>query len=451
LDARSAGNASVRSNPKVARPGYTFPMDSAPKMSSETAHPPTLPGTGPIAPKDATTPPTGRAVAAAPSSRPIGSPPARRAVGRTIAGATLLAALVALTGWNATRSPALIEAREAEASDDLTNAIRAALDHLDRRPWSREACLIAARCLSKLDFGNEAEPYYRRAKVSTLEDLHHRAYGLVRSNLRDRADAAYREILAKWQNDVTSLRIKAGVHLARRHWDNALDVADHLIGISSGPAPAFLPVAVGDRWKLKSEEVVSPAAIGYAIQGIVNHDLLWFESAAASFERALELDPNLRSIPLGRSLFWTHLAEDLLITGRATDCRVYLTRATREADDPALLELLGRAYYQEGSNDDAERCWRRTLELAPRHYGALMDLASLEMDRGRPEESIPLLTRAVEVKPDSYPARYSLGLACRRLGRLDEARRFEEQAGQLRQGPEKDARTFIAPTDRPKP
>jgi tetratricopeptide (TPR) repeat protein len=426
-------------------------MDSAPKMSSETAAPPKLSGADPIAPKDGAAQPARRAAAATASTRPVKPPSSRRAMVRTIAGATLLAGLVALTAWNATRSPALAEAREAEAGDDFTTAIRAALDHLDRRPWSREACLIAARCLSKLDFGAEAEPYYQRAGSKTLEDLHHRAYGLVRSDLRDRADASYRQILARWPQDVTSLRIKAGVHLARRHWDNALIVADQLIAISSGPAPAFLPVAVGDRWRLKPEEVVSPAAIGYTLQGIVNHDLLWFESAAEAFERALELDPDLRSVPLGRSIFWSHLGEDLLLSGRATDCRVYLTRATRETEDPALLDLLGRAYHQEGSNEDAERCWRRTLALAPRHYGALMGLASLEMDRGRPEAAIPLLTRAVEVKPDSYSARYSLGLLYRRQGRLDEARRFEEQAGQLRHGPEKDARTFVAPTDRPRP
>jgi tetratricopeptide (TPR) repeat protein len=425
-------------------------MDSAHELSSETAAPPTHHGAGPIAPKEGAGKKTRRAGAAAPSTRPIEPPAARRHPVRTIAGATLLAGLAALTGWNATRSPALAEAREAEAGDDLTNAIRAALDHLDRRPWSREASLIAARSLSKLDFGAEAEPYYGRAGSLSLADLHHRAYGLVRSDLRDKADKAYREILARWPDDVTSLRIQAGVHLARRHWDNALIVADRLIGISSGPAPAFLPVAVGNRWRLKPEEVVSPAAIGHTIQGIVNHDLHWPESAAQSFERALELDPELRSVPLGRSLFWSHLAEDLLASGRATDCRVYLTRATREADDPGLLDLLGRAYRQEGSIEDAERCWRRALQLSPRLYDASMDLASLEMDRGRPEAAIPLLTRAVEVKPDSYQAHYILGLAYRRQGRLDEARRFEEQAEQLRHRPEKDSRTFMAPTDRPK-
>ncbi len=46
---------------------------------------------------------------------------------------------------------------------ELTSCLRDSLDHLGRRPWSRDAALLSAQCLSRLDFAADAEPYYRRA------------------------------------------------------------------------------------------------------------------------------------------------------------------------------------------------------------------------------------------------------------------------------------------------
>src|SRR5208337_3704587 len=64
---------------------------------------------------------------------------------------TLLAGLLALTGWNVTRSNGLDQARQAYARSELVPCLQQTLDHLTRRPWSREASLLAARCLSRLD------------------------------------------------------------------------------------------------------------------------------------------------------------------------------------------------------------------------------------------------------------------------------------------------------------
>ena len=70
-----------------------------------------------------------------------------------------------------------------------------ALDHLERRPWSRDAALLAGRCLSRLDYADQAEPYYRRAGRLLLQDQQVRAYGLVRGPHPELAIPAYREII----------------------------------------------------------------------------------------------------------------------------------------------------------------------------------------------------------------------------------------------------------------
>src|SRR5262245_64743 len=80
----------------------------------------------------------------------------------------LLVSLLALTVWNVTRSEALADAHRSYVRGDLAACLGRALDHLARRPWSREASLLAGRCLSRLDYPDAAEPYYQRAGELSL-------------------------------------------------------------------------------------------------------------------------------------------------------------------------------------------------------------------------------------------------------------------------------------------
>ncbi len=83
----------------------------------------------------------------------------------------MLIGLLALTAWNVTRSEALTQASQFYTRGELPTSLRYSLDHLRRRPWSREAALLVARCLSRLDFADAAEPYYQRAGELDLTDL----------------------------------------------------------------------------------------------------------------------------------------------------------------------------------------------------------------------------------------------------------------------------------------
>src|SRR5262249_9536445 len=93
-----------------------------------------------------------------PAARPARFGSRRRR--RSLLIAVVLLGLSLLTAWNLTRSDALGEARRAEARGDLAEGLQRALDHLVRQPWSHEAALVAARCLSRLDYADEAEEYY---------------------------------------------------------------------------------------------------------------------------------------------------------------------------------------------------------------------------------------------------------------------------------------------------
>ena len=186
----------------------------------------------------------------------------------------LLAGLLALTGWNVTRSNELDQARQAYARSELVPCLQRALDHLSRRPWSREASLLAARCLSLLDFADSAELYYRRAGPLSLDDMQIRAFGLVRGNHRQQAIEAYEEILARWPENITALRRLAAVQLSENNIPQLQALADRLIGSPGG------------------------VAIGYTLRGVVDHNEKNREGAVAAFLREfLRLIPTCGSCP----------------------------------------------------------------------------------------------------------------------------------------------------------
>jgi tetratricopeptide (TPR) repeat protein len=316
--------------------------------------------------------------------------------------------LSALTAWNVTRSEALEEARRADARGDLVHALQGALDHLGRRPWSRDAARLAARCFSRLDRADDAEPYYRRAGELSLDDLHVRAYGLVRGNHRLRAIRAYEEILARWPDDVLALRRLAGVQMTQTDYKAALELADRLVRIREG------------------------APIGYALRGTIEHERKNREEAVAAFERVLEVDPDLRMMPLPHRLFWSDLANDLMVLGRPGEAARLLTRALAREPDLPLMSLLGQAYDQDGNTAEAERCYRQAAEWDPKDFVARLHLGRHALHRGRLDEALAQLERATELAPRHVEALSLLALAYRGLGRPADADRVQERLRRAR-------------------
>ena len=185
---------------------------------------------------------------------------------------------IALTAWNLTRSDALVAARQAYTRGELGSCLQHALDHLDRRPWSREAVLLAARCLSQLDYAEAAEAYYKRAGGLDLNDLQIRAFGLVRGNHRQRAIEAYEQILARWPDNVTALRRLAAVQFTQMNIPQLESLANRLIQTPHGEI------------------------MGYTLQGAVAHTNKDYERAVQAFEQVLERDPELRVMPLPQQI-----------------------------------------------------------------------------------------------------------------------------------------------------
>ena len=373
----------------------------------------------------------------------------------------MLGGLGWLTYANATNSPAIVEAIEAEARGDYPAALRSATEHLDRRPWSDEATRIIARCLSRLDFAEQAEPYYRRARGLSVADLRYRAYGLTRLNLRDRALRAFDDVLTREPDDVASLRLKAGLLMSISRWKDVApaepvlveagrpvevsrwgevaEIGRRLAKFPRSAEEVETPIALGGHWTFRPLTVESVPSVGATLEAIAAHNSGDPGAAVAACGRVLDLDPGLRSMPIERRAFWAQFGEDLLAIGQAAEAIRWLAIEDSGRSDPALIALQARAHQQLGSIDEAESCWRRFLELAPDDRAGWLNLGRIEAKRENWAESARQFSRAARLDPDSFDAAYNLGLAYRKLGRVDEARKWEQEAARLR--PRREART----------
>jgi protein O-GlcNAc transferase len=94
--------------------------------------------------------------------------------------------------------------------------------------------------------------------------------------------------------------------------------------------------------------------------------------------------------------------------------------------DEAFTLALGQ--HQAGSLAEAERGYREILRREPNHADSLHLLGVIALQTGHPAAALPLVERAVALRPDGAIYRNSLGQILERLGRNDEARGAYEAA-----------------------
>ena len=172
------------------------------------------------------------------------------------------------------------------------------------------------------------------------------------------------------------------------------------------------------------------AVAGYSLIGTVHHEEHTPGPAVEANEKVLERDPELNLLTVPPELFFADFAEDLIDLGRTDDARRHLHRTLRAGDNPALLNLLGEAYYVDGEETDAEQCWKHATELDPRYDRAWVNLGKLAMRRGEFGEAVSYLERAHAIDNQAYQPLYQLSLVYRRLGRIKDADQFRKKAAE---------------------
>ena len=333
----------------------------------------------------------------------------RRRLRRWLFIVSLLAS-VGAAGWASTVFDPFGTAGQSYRRGQFAAALKAAEAYLLRRPGDRSASLMAARCATRFGQRLRAEEHYRQARPLDRDDLRDQALGLVFLHAPNRAIETYRELLARYPDDAQGLKSLAALYMDRKQFAAAGELGERLLRVGG-------------------EEVS-----GRTLLGIAHHVLKEYEEASEQFERIVQLDPTLATMPLPRALFWDHLAIDLMAQGRVGEARAYLTRASERDEDARLVELLGLAYHREGATADAERCWRKALELDPHNGDALLSLGRLAI-AGRPAEAVALLEKAAEVSPGSIEVQHNLGLAYRLVGGAAASERCLKKVSELKSRP----------------
>ena len=91
----------------------------------------------------------------------------------------------------------------------------------------------------------------------------------------------------------------------------------------------------------------------------------------------------------------------------------------------------------EGKFSEAEMLLRETIQLAPKYGPALHSLGQLLLDRGSPENAVPILERASEVTPLNADTWFDLGTAYLKTGKPAQAREAADRALALKDDDER--------------
>ena len=157
--------------------------------------------------------------------------------------------------------------------------------------------------------------------------------------------------------------------------------------------------------------------------GLLYFTYTFVGAAEVCFTNAATLDPG--------DYRWPYLLGYLFnMEGRLPEAITSLERARELApeDLPSLLRL-AKARLEQGERDAAGALYERALELEPDSAPALDGLGRVAAANGDAATAAGYFERVLELQPFATSTHHALGLAYRKLGRMDEARSHLEQGG----------------------
>jgi tetratricopeptide (TPR) repeat protein len=153
-----------------------------------------------------------------------------------------------------------------------------------------------------------------------------------------------------------------------------------------------------EHWLAQSPDDVQ----ALVARGNVYRKVKAYQSAAADFRRAVELDAERDDARWG-------LAFALVEIGRYQEALAHLEwLRPRRSDDPALLVRLARCYARLERRDEARRLLEEVLAKHPEDGPALTNLGQLLAQAGRLEEAEAVLRRAARAQPNAYAPNWAL-------------------------------------------
>jgi tetratricopeptide (TPR) repeat protein len=157
-------------------------------------------------------------------------------------------------------------------------------------------------------------------------------------------------------------------------------------------------------------------AAAYGTLGQLYHAYELYDQAAEAYANASVLEPDEFS--------WHHLLGRVYHSQDRYEEAVaeYEAAWSLEPNDFAALVYLGEVYLGLNREDDAEVVYGRALALSPGSPSAMAGLGNLALRRRDYEKAVVYFTSALASVPAANRLHYSLAMAYRGLGRLEDAK-----------------------------
>jgi len=151
------------------------------------------------------------------------------------------------------------------------------------------------------------------------------------------------------------------------------------------------------------------------------------KDAADSFQRALEIDPNLglAQINLGIALYYIPDPE-----GAKRAAEKALTHLPNAPQAHYLLGLIARA---DNRFDDALAEFQKVLAVDPEDVATNVNVGQIFVQQRKYDQAIPAFRKALSAEPYNEAALYNLGIVLTRTGAKEEGQRVLQKFQQLRQ------------------
>jgi tetratricopeptide (TPR) repeat protein len=153
----------------------------------------------------------------------------------------------------------------------------------------------------------------------------------------------------------------------------------------------------------------------------------WYAEAADSFQKALDLRPDVDNVRLS-------LAEIQVVLGRFADAREnFESLRQRQPTNPSVLFGLARAQAGLGRKEEAVELLDQVIADDKNDWKALVERGWLLVQLDRPEEGVRDLLRAESLAPPDLPLLKHLADGLRLCGKPDEAKAYREKADRLQE------------------
>ena len=225
---------------------------------------------------------------------------------------------------------------------------------------------------------------------------------------------------------------REAAQVLNRSYPDDPEVLFHLAEIYS----SMLNTTVDDLLKKHSDSYRFHQIAGETLEAEGN-----YKQAVKEYRKALDINPRALRLHyrIGRLI--------LLTAGRTEADGQALVEFQKELSinpqDAASEYRIGEIFLTDHRNEEARQSFLRALELSPDFAEAHIGLAKIELEDHQPERALTELERAIQLQPKNPSAHYTLMLACRDLGKRQQAIHEMEVFQNLKAEENKDFRSEL--------